>query len=353
MYRYDASDEESWSEDRDGDAMSVSSTSTVLDPEVIDEGMIAEAGTVMPLLSVPHGSAGGGGAVWGDRTPRAVVRGMQEEDEDDCVGGAVRTSTPPMMERGGKKGRDRTGTATQAQYSLVVPSAAGSHASREELSRGLMKSSSSSTIKAHFQPPQPQPQPSVQAKSKNSSRPLVPFTADSELWPYPGPHKHNRGVVDDGSSEGGDDGVVELDWKDIGRLNDLSMNGASVGQKGKGKKKGKKERAEERERERDAIEQSWDTPAPPTVNGKGKAKASPAGIDADAVKGALVSGLEASGKGGSFVGMQRNDFVREVLTLIHVGLLFSSSTCIDTNVLVALDGQRVCGATLEGVYGTC
>ena len=315
MYRYDASDEESWSEDRDGDAMSVSSTSTVLDPEVADE-----AGTGIPMLSVPHGSAGGG-TVWGDRTPRAVVRGMKEEDEDDCDGDVVRTSTPPA-ERGAKRGRDRTGTATQAQYSLSVPSSTGSYASKEGLPRGLIKSSSSSTIKAHFQPPQ-SPQPLSQTKSKNGSRPLVPFTANSELWPYSGPHKHNRSMVNDGSSEGGDDGVVELDWKDIGRLSDLTMNGSSGGQKGKGKKRGKKERADERERERDAIEQSWDAPVLPSVNGKGKANASPAGIDADTVKGALISGLEASGRGHSFAGMQRNDFVREILTLIHVGRLRS------------------------------
>ena len=38
-------------------------------------------------------------------------------------------------------------------------------------------------------------------------------------------------MVNDGSSEGWDDGVVELDWKDIGQLSDLTMNGTS-GQKG-------------------------------------------------------------------------------------------------------------------------
>ena len=265
---------------------------------------------------------------------------MQEEDED---GGVVRT---PPVEWSAKRGRDRMGTAAQAKYPLSIPS---TNASKGELSRELIKSSSSSTIKAHFQS---QPQPPSQTKSVNGSRPLVPFTANSELWPYSGPHKHNRGIVNDGSSEGGDDGVVELDWKDIGRLSDLTMNGAS-GQTGKGKKKGKKERADEREGGRDTIEQSWDTPAPPSLNGKGKAKASSTDIDADAVKGALISGLEASGRRMSFAGMQLNDFVREVLTLIHVGLPRSSSIWVETDLLVVPDRQRVCGATLERIYVAC
>ena len=53
MYRYDGSDEESWSEDRD--AMSVSSLSTVLDPEVADG-----VGAGIPLLPVLCRSVGGG-----------------------------------------------------------------------------------------------------------------------------------------------------------------------------------------------------------------------------------------------------------------------------------------------------
>ena len=53
MYRYDGSDEESWSEDRD--AMSVSSSSTVLDLEVADG-----VGAGIPLLPVPCRSAGRG-----------------------------------------------------------------------------------------------------------------------------------------------------------------------------------------------------------------------------------------------------------------------------------------------------
>ena len=53
MYRYDGSDEESWSEDRD--AMSVSGSSTVLDPEVADG-----VGAGIPLLPVPCRSAGRG-----------------------------------------------------------------------------------------------------------------------------------------------------------------------------------------------------------------------------------------------------------------------------------------------------
>ena len=101
------------------------------------------------------------------------------------------------------------------------------------------------------------------------------------------------------------------------------------------KKKGKKERAEEREKERDKIEKSWDipvqvppTPPPAIVNGKGKmpvkssslhpANGSKASVDQDAVRDSIISTL--SSQNANMVGMRRNEFVREVLTLIHVSL---------------------------------
>ena len=149
--------------------------------------------------------------------------------------------------------------------------------------------------------------------------------------------------MDDRSNSIDNEGVVELDFADTSALSDLRMfqekERASKNTKGSGnkdiKKKGKRERAEERERERDEIEKSWDvpsrvppTPPPVTINGKGKmpvkASSLPAVngtngvIDSDAVKTSIISTLSA--RNSKFKSMPRNDFVKEVLTLIHVSL---------------------------------
>lgn len=105
--------------------------------------------------------------------------------------------------------------------------------------------------------------------------------------------------------------------------------------KGKGtketKKKGKKERAEEREKERNKIEKSWDVPVPipPTppiiANGKSKTPVKSASfpptngpkasVDPGTVRSSILSTL--SSQNVNVIGMSRNEFVREVLTLIH------------------------------------
>jgi hypothetical protein len=143
------------------------------------------------------------------------------------------------------------------------------------------------------------------------------------------------------------DNVVELDFADTSALSDLRMfqekeKANKKNAKGKGnqetQKKSKKERAEDRERERDEIERSWDVPsqvppAPPPiiVNGKGKtpvkASSLPAVVngtkevvDSDAIKGSIISVL--SSQKLNLKGMPRNDFVKEVLTLIHTDKTF-------------------------------
>jgi len=190
-------------------------------------------------------------------------------------------------------------------------------------------------------------------------RKLVPFEPDSELWPYP------RQPLDDRASD--DDDVVELDFNDISALNNIeilspksnasasAINGAGAN----GKKKKKNE-------ERDQIEKSWDDPVkmgyavgpnipneppakpvqpqPPAVSsikGKnkpaaqsqinGKANGQPAastskdkdGLDRDAVTESLISTVAKSSlpKQKAIKQMDRNTFVREVLTLIHVSNL--------------------------------
>lgn len=193
-------------------------------------------------------------------------------------------------------------------------------------------------------------------------RKLVPFEPDSELWPYP------RQPLDDRASD--DDDVVELDFSDTHALSDLnallpkskantnSTNGAGAN--------GKKKRKEKNKEEREQIEKSWDDPVkmgyavgpnipdePPakpaqprptsvsSVKGKnkpaaqaqanGKANGQPVastskdnvkdGLDRDVVTECLISTVAKSSlpKQKDVRQMDRNAFVREVLTLIHVG----------------------------------
>jgi hypothetical protein len=290
-----------------------------LDADNYLELQAAGASAGIPLLSVP-----GQTNVFGDRTPRPP-RGMTLNAEDDLQD-EIRTSTPPPS--GFSPARDQISPASASQSRLQMPSASTGPSSslspHEALTPMLVKSSSSSTIKADFDP-------------KPSTRSLVPFSADSELWPYP------RAPIDDRAHSADHDDVVELDFADTSALSDPNMFQAkeNAGKNAKGKekketkKKGKKERAEEREKERDKIEKSWDipvqvppTPPPAIVNGKGKmpvkssslhpANGSKASVDQDAVRDSIISTL--SSQNANMVGMRRNEFVREVLTLIHVSL---------------------------------
>jgi len=218
--------------------------------------------------------------------------------------------------------------------------------------------------------------PSIKAdKTKpgsSASRKLVPFEPDSELWPYP------RQPLDDRTLDDDDD-VVELDFKDTIALSDINTflsksraNANATNGAGAGGKKKKKERNKE---EREQIEKTWDDPVkmgyavgpnipnePPakpvqpqpttvsSVKGKnkpavqphtnGKANGQPAassskdknkdkagdGLDRDVVTESLISTVAQNLKDAKQ--MDRNVFVREVLTLIHVS---NSSPTIRSN----------------------
>jgi len=191
-----------------------------------------------------------------------------------------------------------------------------------------------------------------------ASRKLVPFEPDSDLWPYP------RQPLDDRAL---DDDIVELDFKDISALNDINAflskpktnANATNGAGANGKKKKKEKNKEEREQ----IEKSWDDPvkmgfavgpnipkeppakpiqpqptAVPGVKGKNKATIQPQangkangqptassskdkdGLDRDAVTESLISTVAKSPLPNQkdIKQMDRNTFIREVLTLIHV-----------------------------------
>jgi hypothetical protein len=74
-------------------------------------------------------------------------------------------------------------------------------------------------------------------------RALVPFHAESSLWPYP------RAPLDDR------DDIVELDFADTSALSDVDAFERRR-QHGRNAKHSKKDKAKEREE----IERSWDTP---------------------------------------------------------------------------------------------
>ena len=192
-----------------------------------------------------------------------------------------------------------------------------------------------------------------------ASRKLVPFEPDSDLWPYP------RQPLDDRALD--DDDVVELDFKDISALSDINAflskpktnANATNGTGANGKKKKKEKNKEEREQ----IEKSWDDPvkmgfavgpnipkeppakpiqpqptAVPSLKGKNKAAIQPQvngkangqptassskdkdGLDRDAVTESLISTVAKSPLPNQkdIKQMDRNTFIREVLTLIHV-----------------------------------
>ncbi|EKM56889.1 uncharacterized protein PHACADRAFT_160427 [Phanerochaete carnosa HHB-10118-sp] len=86
------------------------------------------------------------------------------------------------------------------------------------------------------------------------ARSLVPFSADSELWPYP------RAPLND--NEVSDVDVVELDFSDTRALSDPSLfkEKQKQAKNGEKKKKSRKERVADRQKEREAIENGWDDP---------------------------------------------------------------------------------------------
>ena len=176
-------------------------------------------------------------------------------------------------------------------------------------------------------------------------RPLVPFEANSDLWPYP------RAPLDDRSYE--NDDVVELDFSDTRALSDPAIFSTRLKEKKEKKDKGKKsrkEREKNKEREQAEIEKGWDLPAqaqvqPPylavatgpvaeaakpkateekvtamngaAVNGAVAFRPTPNGaLHGVAAKEAILGALLT--KGPAQASIRRDDFVRELLGLIHV-----------------------------------
>jgi hypothetical protein len=196
--------------------------------------------------------------------------------------------------------------------------------------RAAVASANASPLAASARTASPKPNSNLGA-----SRPLKPFEADSALWPYP-----RAPIVED-------EEIVELDFADTGALSDMSAfhrrAAARRNQGGNGKangRKSKEERAADSQRERDEIEKSWDVPMPivppapapvaavapaPIVNGPVRhpdvtrppvSTVNAGKVDPDVARQSVdaVVTLQATLPSG----LERNQFVREVLTLIHV-----------------------------------
>lgn len=288
-----------------------SESSTVLDADAETNLELQSAGASagIPLLSVSVGEGWAtNGPILGDVTPRPPLRPELH---------GSKSSTPPLY---------ASSLPRKSDQDKPIPSYS------ERPNSSLPASSSTAVESAH-------------TTTKEAPRSLIPFQADSTLWPYP------RAPLDDRSSEVDED-IVELDFADTSALSDPDMfRNRRVQQQEKGKakksgKRGKKERMEENERERMAIEKSWDVPSqsqssssvPPSparsahstnhVNGKSRASASSSRnamngsrIHEDMARQAIVASVSSQETGKLTTVLQRNEFVREVLMLIHVSLL--------------------------------
>lgn len=299
-----------------------STTSTALDANPDPAILAAGSSSGLPLLAVQYSEpiATNALSVQGDVTPRQTLRG-------------IGPFSPPLQPQ-------RPGSQLNAQQHLDPPPSArpvNGH------SNGVTQSDSSSTITAGNAGSQPQ------------QRELVPFSTDSELWPYP------RAPLDDRSQED----IVELDFKDTRALSDPAVFSSRMKEK-QGKEKGKQEkrkktreeRAAERERKREEIERGWDDPTKGEVTlGARPLSTAPEGTETDKgkCKERAVNGVakaapitnghteeEKTTSGGMRVNsardavvsvaskelgreLSKNEFVRELLALIHVSPAVISS----------------------------
>lgn len=316
-------------------------SSTVLDADAENNVEIQAAGSSsgLPLLAVPmgqseyNGTRNGSGRTLGDVTPRPPLRGF---NSDITVVGDLLAAA-------------QTQKHSHTSPHLHIPSVAPPRPGDPDTTPTL------TNVNGEHSVPKP--------------RPLIPFEADSDLWPYP------RAPFVEADSD-----IIELDFADTSALSDPDAFAKEQRSKNRrSQKKGRKEREKDREREREEIEKSWDVPPPvkvvplpqpqgvvstPAVPVNGKAKhvrkeragsvASQSSvddtnaIDAHAVHASLLSAL-AQKKNANSNNFSRNDFVREVLTLIHVCFIFIKSRSSSLTFMF-LDRQRFRGHSLAGVH---
>ncbi|KAF9226414.1 hypothetical protein BS17DRAFT_815258 [Gyrodon lividus] len=310
------------------------------DNEASDDGA-SEPGSLtasIPQLFVPtaHADEGDrdektGGRILGDVTPRPALRGFgsdinqvselltaarvqQQHNHRHAPFSGIHLGVPPP-----------NSSATSTSTSADTDSAPTIYSQNPRISHS---STTGPTASATNNAPKP--------------RPLVPFEADSELWPYP------RAPLVETDSD-----VLELDFADTSALSDPDAFEKQVANKAKNRqRRGKKDRQKEREE----IERSWDVPGPlrvasppisacapapnppPMVNGKAKyhvrsessnsvsqstdAHAHSAKVDMSGVQSSLLSVLVSQENSDRLRSLSRKDFVSEVLSLIYTNTQF-------------------------------
>ena len=297
---------------------------------------------------------------------QTAQRGPYSHDQGDTTGDV--TPRPPVPTNTHSSSLLRMSSASRLQGTARIQRGNNTdgRASVPPMAPPVEHSLSTSTVRAA-------PQVNGTSLAEPKHRPLVPFSADSELWPYP--LRPSSSDLSTSGGENGDDGeILELDFEETSALSDMnafrkavrkgkerslgmsagvssagSGEGYDVNGRGKGRKKTWKEKETEK---RDQIENSWDTPVPvanpapavplglgvarsPTpsrrdkvVNGaSGQAKKQPVAngnpvgttVDGGIVKDSLIGTL--LGHSQKPARLEKNAFVREVLTLIHVSWL--------------------------------
>ena len=207
---------------------------------------------------------------------------------------------------------------------------------------------------------------SAPAAANARARNLVPFEANSDLWPYP------RAPLDDRSFE--QDDVVELDFSDTRALSDPAVFSTRLKEKKtrreKGRK-GRKEREREKEHEKAQIEQGWDLPtqaqvqpiyelaatgpvaaaariqSPAQFMGPGakspsqtkkatngtNGHVSEGVLDASAAKEAVLTAMSLKTTLPAHAAMSRNDFKQQLQALIYVSKLPIFICTLDSLIL--------------------
>lgn len=218
--RYEGDNELSENEAVSDGGLSASSTvlDAVSDPAILASGP-SHLGVSPAAYSGSNGASPGSSSIQGDVTPRAPARGIGS----------------------------------------ISPMPGGQHSEPPVLSLASLMGAANLNSSTPVNPPPPSATPNRHPTASNATQraqTLVPFTADSELWPYP------RAPLNDNEISSDVD-VVELDFSDTRALSDPSLFKEKQAKQAKGerKKKSRKEKAADRQKERDAIENGWDDPS--------------------------------------------------------------------------------------------
>ncbi|THH17501.1 hypothetical protein EUX98_g9121 [Antrodiella citrinella] len=317
--RYEGDNEFSDSVHSDAGYSTSSTVADFDDPAVLSAGPSSSHN--IPILSFSHS-------------------GSSDENQHDARTSSSRRVPGDMTPRVMSRPMDLSPTPNHRSQSLLAPSNGSVKGNTNSPLRSSPSSASVSTITNTSAPAD-----SAEARSRT----LIPFQADSDLWPYP------RAPVDERDPEDSD--IVELDFSDTRALSDPAVfTKKQQKQKQTGKRKSRRERAADRERERDAIEKSWDDPnngnaqsvdmssqpgapsvpapaeqfssplpPPPQVNGKhvhqngttnDGTTATNGSLSPDAARHVLLSALGVHPKPPA-ANLSRKQFVQEVLSLIY------------------------------------